>query len=130
MTPVMNSRPIQHIFLSKRMLLQKIQINSRGNMKMTKSTFAPPTIMLTMLPLNLYMLRKVPSNHQLKKLKNVTRYKLKIQIMNLHNSNNIRTLRPTRSIIINQLQMTTSAQRDMTAFNSKMLLKWSSSINQ
>jgi hypothetical protein len=112
------------------MLLQKIQINSRGNMKMTRSTIVPPTIMLTMLPLNLYMLRKVPSNHQLKKLKNVTRYKLKIQIMNLHNSNNIRTLRPTRSIIINQLQMTTSAQRDMTAFNSKMLLKWSSSINQ
>jgi hypothetical protein len=130
MTQVMNSRPIQHFFLSKRMLLQKIQINSRGNMRMTRSTFAPPTIMLTMLPQNLYMLRKVPSNHQMKKLKKVTRYKLKFKITNLHNSNNIKTLRPTHSIITNQLQMTTSAQRDMIASNSKMLLKWSSSINQ
>jgi hypothetical protein len=130
MTQVMNSRQIQHIFLSKRMLLQKIQINSRGNMKMTRSTYAPPTIMLTILQLNLFMLRKVPSNHQLKKLKNVTRYKLKIQITNLHNLNNIRTLRLTNSIITKQLRMNTSAQRDMIPFNSKMLLKWSSSINQ
>lgn len=93
MTLGKNLRPIQLISLSLRRPLLKILINSRDNSKMRRSTCDPITIMHTMLPQNPYMSKRAPSNHQLKRSKNVTRYNLKIQIMKHHISNNMITLR-------------------------------------
>lgn len=89
MTLGKNLRPIKLISLSLRRPLLKILINSRDNSKMRRSTCDPITIMHTMLPQNPYMSKRAPSNHQLKRSKNVTRYKLKIQIMKHHISNNM-----------------------------------------
>ena len=93
MTLVMNLRQIQPISLSLRTSLLKMLINSRGNSKMRRNTSAPITIIHIILPPNPYMSKRAPSNHQLKRSKNLTRYKLKIQIMKHHISNNMIILR-------------------------------------
>ena len=130
MTLVMTSRAIQLIILILRTPLKKLQIYLRGRLKMKRSTFAPITIMLTMLPPNPFMSRKVHSNHQLRRSRKITRYKLTIQIMKLHNSNNFRTSTHTHLITTDLLRKSHSPQRGMRSFNTRIVLQWSSSIHQ